>query len=154
MTTQTRNTMDKDIGRFNGRVAVRLTALVVLLVCPACSSGRVPVRGEVTFDGKAIEDGTISLEPADGKGPTTGGKITAGRYELTGDAAPLAGRKVVRIFAVRKTGKKVAAQFAPAGTMIDNVESYVPSVYNSNSSLTCEVSSEGSEQIDFNLKSK
>jgi hypothetical protein len=146
--------MDKDIGRLNGRAAMRLTALVVLLICPACSSGRVPVRGEVTFDGKAVEDGTISLEPADGKGSTTGGKITAGKYELTGNAAPLAGKKTVRIFAVRKTGRKIAAQFAPSGTMIDDVESYIPKSYNANSTLTCEVSSEASKQIDFNLKSK
>ena len=38
--------------------------------------------------------------------------------------------------------------------MIDDVEAYIPDVYNSNSTLTCEVSSEGPKQIDFHMKSK
>jgi hypothetical protein len=137
-----------------GRTALLVAVLAVLATCPACGSGRVPIQGEVTFNGKAIEDGTISLEPADGQGSTTGGKIAGGKYQLTGDAAPLPGKKIVRIFAVRKTGRKIAAQFAPPGTMIDDVEPYIPDIYNNGSTLTCEVSREASNQIDFNLKSK
>ena len=141
--------------RFTSRAAMLLTALVVLAICPACGGpGRIPVQGEVTFDGKAVEEGTISFEPAEGKGSSTGGKIVSGKYELIGDAAPLPGKKVVRIFAVRKTGRKVADRFAPPGTMVDDVEPYIPDIYNSKSTLTCEVSNEGSKQIDFNLKSK
>lgn len=151
--TPRRNMMDK-ASCCAGQTALLLAVLAVLATCPACSSGRIPIQGEVTFNGKAVEDGTISLEPADGQGSTTGGKITAGKYELTGAAAPLPGKKIVRIFAVRKTGRKIAAQFAPPGTMIDDVEPYIPDIYNSGSTLTCEVSPEASKQIDFNLKSK
>ena len=69
---------ERSQNRFTGRVAMLLTALVVLATCLGCGNGRFPIQGEVTFDGKAVEDGTISFEPADGKGSTTGGKIAAG----------------------------------------------------------------------------
>lgn len=136
------------------RALVLSAAAVVLTLCPACSDRRCPIQGEVTFNDKAVEDGTISLEPFDRQGPTTGGKITAGMYQLTGNAAPLPGKKTVRIFAARKTGRKVQAQFAASGTMIDDIEPYIPTVYNTSSTLTCEVSRDASSRIDFSLKSK
>ena len=60
---------------------------VVLLACCGCSDGKVIVRGTVTVDGQPIDEGMISLEPADGQGPTTGGIIKEGKYELNGKAA-------------------------------------------------------------------
>ncbi len=71
--------------------------LIITLFMVGCGSNRFPVAGEVTFDGKPVEQGTISLEPIDRQGPTTGGKITNGKYRLEGDAAPLPGKKTVRI---------------------------------------------------------
>lgn len=132
-----------------------LAAIAVAAICPGCGRERLTIQGEVTFNGKPVEEGTISLEPADGKGPTTGGKIAAGQYLLAGVAAPLPGKKIVRISAVRKTGRKVAAGLAsPPDTMIDEIDRYIPKIYNTNSTLTCEVSHEGSKTIDFNLKSQ
>jgi hypothetical protein len=37
---------------------------------------------------------------------------------------------------------------------VDEVESYIPAIYNTESTLACEVVAGGSSQIDFNLKSK
>jgi hypothetical protein len=136
------------------RTATLLTAALLLTICPACSNGRFPVQGEVTFNGKAIDDGTISFEPVDGNGPTTGGKITAGKYQLTGDAAPVPGKKTVRIFAVRKTGRKIADQLAPKGTMIDDVAAYIPDIYNGRSTLACDVVPGGPNVADFHLKAQ
>jgi hypothetical protein len=42
------------------------------------------VKGTVTYEGKEVEDGWIRFAPVDGKGPTTGGKINAGHYEVSG----------------------------------------------------------------------
>lgn len=131
-------------------------AIAVLAFSPGCGRERlaVPIQGEVTFNGKPVEEGTISLEPADGKGVTTGGKIVDGKYQLTGIAAPSVGKKLVRISAVRKTGRKVRGDsFSPAGTMVDEIERYLPDVYNTRSTLSCEVSADASKQIDFHLKS-
>lgn len=150
MKTQKSNTT-RTASRFGSRTARRMAAIMVLAICPACSNGRVPVQGEVTFNGKAVDDGTISLEPADGNGPTTGGKITAGRYRLTGNVAPFPGKKTVRIFAVRKTGRKVPKQFAPAGATVDDIEPYIPESYNGRSTLACEVTAPGPSVADFHL---
>src|SRR5207253_1220870 len=82
---------------------------VVLLACCGCSDGKVIVRGTVTVDGQPIDEGMISLEPADGQGPTTGGIIKEGKYELNGKAAVAPGEKIVRISGVRKTGRMIEA---------------------------------------------
>jgi hypothetical protein len=132
-------------------LAAILVAAAVLANCTGCGNGRSPVGGKVTFDGKPVEQGAIVLEPADGHGPTTGGTILDGKYELAGKAAPLPGKKKVRITATRKTGRKVAS--GPLrNTMVDEIESYIPEIYNIDSTLTCEVSPDGSKTINFDLK--
>ena len=142
-----------DHPRFVARLVPGLVATIaVLAICPGCHRGRFPIQGEVTFNGKPVDDGTISLDPIDGKGPTTGGPISAGKYQLTGDAAPLPGKKIVRISAVRKTGRKVPDGFSATGAMLDEIERYLPDVYNARSTLSCEVTDHGPTQIDFHLK--
>ena len=136
-----------------GRIFCLLAAIAAATLCPGCGHGRFPIQGEVTFDGKPVEEGTISLEPANGNGPTTGGKIVAGKYQLTGNAAPLPGKKIVRISAIRKTGRKVADNFKPAGATVDDVEPYIPAIYNSRSTLSCEVAGQTGNRLDFHLKS-
>src|SRR5215472_8383521 len=86
-----------------------LWACAVALTASGCGSGKVPVNGSVLFAGKPVEEGMIAFEPADGKGPTTGGKIEEGRYELVGEAGAMPGQKIVRIVALRKTGRMVPA---------------------------------------------
>jgi hypothetical protein len=134
---------------------VGFLAVIALAVLAGCGSGRFPVHGDVTFGGKPVIEGTISFEPADGQGRATGGKIIDGKYELIGNTASQPGKKIVRIFASRKTGRKVpAGPWAPPGQTVDEVESYIPAIYNTESTLACEVVAGGSSQIDFNLKSK
>ena len=129
--------------------------VAAILFCGGCGhhGGQVPINGEVTFDGKPVEEGSISFEPIDGNGAATGGKIIHGKYELTGQAAPLSGKKIVRISGGRKTGRKIpAGQPAPAGTMIDEVVRYIPDTYGPQSTLTCEIVASGPDKFDFNLK--
>jgi hypothetical protein len=131
-----------------------LVAIAVATICPGCGDRRLPIQGEVTFNGRPVEEGTISLEPADGIGPTTGGEIAAGKYRLIGVAAPLPGKKIVRISAVRKTGRKIAAgPPSPPGILVDEIDRYIPNACNARSSLSCEVSDRGPKQINFHLKS-
>lgn len=128
-----------------------------------CGPGRleVPIHGEVTFSGVPVEQGTISIEPADGKGKATGGEIKGGRYRLAAAAGPLPGTKIVRITAMRKTGRKIeGARLAPEGALIDELngldelEQFIPEIYNSRSTLTCEVGKDLPAQIDFHLESR
>ena len=75
-------------------ISLRMTlVLIALAFLTGCGSGHFPVTGEVTLDDKPVEQGTISFEPTDRQGPTTGGKIVGGKYQLEGDAAPLPGKK-------------------------------------------------------------
>jgi hypothetical protein len=135
---------------------VLLLVILALTALAGCGSSRVPIGGAVTFDGKPVSEGSISFEPADGQGPSTGGKIADGRYELIGEAAPMPGKKTVRIIAVRKTGRKVLRGSFTSTTpeMVDEIERYIPDIYNTRSTLACDVSRDGSKQIDFNLKPK
>ena len=128
---------------------------VVLLACCGCSDGKVIVRGTVTVDGQPIDEGMISLEPADGQGPTTGGIIKEGKYELTGNAAVAPGEKIVRISGVRKTGRMIeAGPPAPKGSLITEMMQCVPSQYNDKSQVHVEVTPGKPNTLNFFIDSK
>lgn len=132
-----------------------IVCLPFLLTGAGCGDGRVAVEGEVTFDGQPVEKGTIAFEPADGAGPMAGGEIQDGRYVLSGDAAVIPGEKIVRITAVRKTGRRLeAGPPEPPGTMVDELERYIPPEYNTQSTLTCEITADGRNQHDFAMESR
>ena len=133
----------------------RATCLVAIVVTMSegCSSGRIPICGEVTLDGKPIEQGTITMEPADGKGKSAGGEIVNGKYQLVGEAAPSLGKKIVRIYAVHKTGRRVRDGFSATGRMLEESVPCIPDIYNAQSILTCEVVA-GRPNQDFRLKSQ
>ncbi len=131
-----------------------LPAVMVLAALAGCGgSGRPTVHGQVTFDGEPVAEGTISFEPADGIGPTTGGSIAGGKYRLSGEAAPVPGKKRVRISAGRKTGRSIpAGEPFPPDVMVEETERYIPDIYNTRSTLTCEVTAKGPNQFDFHLE--
>lgn len=136
----------------------RLAAFVLgwFAVCAGCGKSPTTVQGTVTFDGQPVANGSIVFEPADGAGPTAGGQIVQGKYQLA-DVAP--GDKIVRITAIRETGRQVDSGLQTAGTAtgpsapgqaVDEVEQFIPAIYNQDSTLTCEVVV-GANQHDFDL---
>jgi hypothetical protein len=74
------------------------TAAVVLAGCGSNDKKTAVVRGTVTYDGKAVPNGTVSFIPADGRS-ATGEVQPDGSYILTtyrkGDGAILGQHKVV-----------------------------------------------------------
>jgi hypothetical protein len=130
-------------------------ASIAMMLLSGCGDGKVVVRGMVTVDGQPIDEGSISLEPSDGQGPTTGGLIKAGKYELAGSAAVEPGKKIVRIVGLRQTGKMVpAGPPAPKGTLIPQMIQCVPSHYNDQSRLQVDVTPGKANKHDFQLDSK
>ena len=143
-----------NIGRQNSRHAIATWLLAgFMAVCIGCGGSDLStVEGTVTFDGEPVEEGSIVFEPADGVGPAAGGTIEQGRYRLAGDAGVVPGQKTVRISAVRSTGRQVeAGSPAPEGTMVDEVEQYIPVQYNQKTTLTAEVPP-GQVTLDFDLQ--
>jgi hypothetical protein len=139
------------LDRARRRVLMVLAGAAVILAT-GCGDGRVRVSGTVRFEGAPVEEGIISFEPVDGKGPTTGGSITDGRYDLTGDARATEGEKIVRIVGSRKTGRKVPAGGpAPAGTMIEERVQCIPRQYNDQSTLKVRITPGRDNTHNFDL---
>ena len=142
----------------NARNGIRRPTLLGL-VCAAlflqtgCGDGRMRVRGSVLFDGKPVDEGAIALEPANGQGPSTGGPITDGVYDLTGVARSTVGEKIVRIIASCKTGRKIPIP-PPArpGTMIDERIQCIPKQYNEQSTLRVQITPGKDNTHNFDLK--
>ena len=142
------------LGRFETPKSRWVDGLILagLVFCWGCGSGLVSVEGQVTWQGQPVEEGTIVFEPADGQGPSAGGKIQNGQYRLSGPAGVQPGEKIVRITAARKTGRKLeAGPPSPPGTWIEEVESYIPTEYNSQSKLRCTIPPGKSSRQDFAL---
>jgi len=108
-----------------------------------CGSGPrpVPMRGEVTFDGAPVGEGTITLSPAPGHtGAGTGGTIVDGRFEIPGDVGPVTGTAYrVEIHGYAKLGKMVPDPFNPSGPKLPYKEDYIPARYGLKSTLVVEV---------------
>lgn len=132
-------------------VAVVLAACTGGMALPGCGRGGMPVSGAVSFDDAPVDRGTISFVPADGIGPTFGGLIEAGRYAVV---APTPGTKIVRVSAVRPTGRKIPPDPLVGETApVDEIAPYIPEQYNDQSTLTCDVVA-GPNHFDFHLKSR
>jgi hypothetical protein len=61
----------------------RALPVLLLSLVSGCGGNFARVSGEVTYEGKPVEKGTISFLPVDGKGPSAGAAIVNGRYTAT-----------------------------------------------------------------------
>jgi hypothetical protein len=113
--------------------------LLGVVALAGCGSGPrlLHVFGNITFEGKPIENGTIEFIPADGTpGPSMGSSIKDGKYEIAKTKGPHEnGVYQVRITNMRKTGKKTRNFMAPGGPLVDVEENVIPAKYNAQSTL-------------------
>jgi hypothetical protein len=125
---------------------------MLLVLLTGCGSGKVSVHGRVNYDGQSVNEGTIFLEPADGRGPSNEAPIQQGQYDLS---AVVPGSKIVRIIGYRKTGR-LKETGSPTGEplKIEEKEPYIDKSYNEHSTLTRDIEPGKDQQIDFDLKSK
>jgi len=72
-----------------------LLGLVALIAVVGCRPKPNVVQGTVTYDGKNVNGGAITLYPQDGKGPSTGATIIDGYYRIEKNLT--VGRKRVEI---------------------------------------------------------
>ena len=141
--------------------AVILLAGVGLLSGCGRNSGpeRAMVRGQVTFDGAPVEQGTIVLLPANSKGPSSGGPIQKGEFLLPAESGPVPGDYRVEIRATKQEGTVTVAGVAgattgpSAGSTEPKIVMFIPDRYNTKSELTAKVAP-GQNELTFPLKSK
>ena len=133
--------------------AVFLSSLTCISGCGGGGTGnRATVSGTVKFDGQPIEEGQITFTPTGKTGTIVGGAIKAGAYSIPVEAGPEPGEHKVAVTASRKTGKQIEAIMpAPAGTMIDVTEMYVPKKYNAETTLRFDVKAGDNKDANFDL---
>lgn len=108
------------------------------------------VSGTVTYQGEAVEQGSIRFVPTgETKGQVTGAAITQGKYEASAKGGVLVGTQRVEITAIapRKDprGRDLAAMEG-AGVQ------YLPEKYNRQSTLTVTIESGGPAVHDYDLQ--
>ena len=75
----------------------------VFVVCMFAGCGpdnpldRQAISGMVTFDGKPLPHGSISFEPSQSGGVTSGATVTNGQYDIVAHKGLPSGRYLVRI---------------------------------------------------------
>jgi hypothetical protein len=130
--------------------------VVIFMLRPSSGTERANVSGMVKFMGQPIESGKISFESPDSSAPGSNGEIVNGYFDLSGDRAPGTGNMVVRIWAVRKTGKKLDTKKLGPGMEsftgdLDEQEMYIPAKHNSASKLQKQISPGITNVFDFDL---
>jgi hypothetical protein len=130
-----------------------LLCAIVLPISLGCGhGGRMSVEGTVTLDGRPLEKGSIQFSPLPGtKGPTAGGDIVNGKFNILPVGGPFAGKFTVQINAVGLTGRKILDP--RSNTMVDEYAQCLPARYNSQSELQAEVTANGPNRFDFALTS-
>jgi hypothetical protein len=131
--------------------------LVVALVALAGCGGEtgpktMRVWGDVSYDDKPVEDGTITFETGDGSAPAQG-QIKAGHYDVPAAAGPMPDKTyVVKINALAKTGKTVPNVMGDGAPTMDVMMETIPIEYNAKSNLKATISPDSSKnQFDFKL---
>lgn len=102
--------------------------------------GKLSVSGTVSVNGTPVDQGTIRFAPADGKGPTDGATITAGKYSL--QVAP--GAKSVHIEGHQQVGEAKQNPDDPSSPVLPVYEPIV------NTDVTADISGSRSD-LNFDL---
>ena len=127
---------------------------LALAGCGETKSSRAEIRGEVTLDGKPLEQGAIRFIPVQaGSGTATGGDIKAGKYRIPADRGAALGTNRVEVTALRATGKRVPNPMGKPGDTVEMFEGAVAARFDSASTLT-KVVEPGSNTANFAVESK
>jgi hypothetical protein len=129
-----------------------LGLIAVVIGCGPATPERASVSGKVTLDGQAIEQGSISFLPAEGNaGPSAGGVIANGRYDIEKKDGPILGKTRIELRAWKKSGRQIPNPMS-AGSMMDEKVEAFPKEFNEESTLLKEIKS-GHNTFDFELES-
>jgi hypothetical protein len=115
------------------------------------STGRQEVTGTVYFKGQPLDQGRIHFVPVGG-GPTeSGATIENGRYRIPRDNGLMPGTYKVSVFSYDQKGAKVQSEEVPGDPGNTQFKERIPAKYNTQTTLTAEVTAGGSNVFDFKI---
>ena len=128
--------------RATTRVAAAMWLLTITMAgCRHSGTTTFPVSGTVTYNGKPLPEVSIVLMPESGPNAADACAIHDGRFAFSARA----GKKKVEIRATREVGPVIRSMGAR------EKQSYIPAVYNSQTTLTADVVPDGSNHFAFDL---
>jgi len=135
--------------------------LVAGLAISGCGGGdnlpRERIAGTVTLDGTPLADGNISFMPVDPATTSTdvGAIIARGAFDVPRDKGPVPGKYRVSISSTEETAAKAGKQAPqPGDGDAPLIRERIPAKYNSQTTLTAEVTKGGKNAFEFLLSSK
>lgn len=145
--------MSRKLWNFSFNKLAAFLAIVMIIGCSKKNTGpnRATIGGRISYNGQPLDKGVIEFVPTgETKGPSSGGAIENGKYNIT-EKGPTPGLHKVLIRATRKTVKMVDAGLQTGGTKVEATEQYIPPQYNSRTTLEVNIKS-GSNKQDFDSK--
>jgi hypothetical protein len=130
-------------------ISIALAAFFLPLAgCEPAAPTNIPVSGKVTLHGQPLDQGTIQFSPAAGQATMSGGEIKDGSYSLSADNGLEPGRYDVRISS--SVGGAGSADALPGETK-ETPKPLIPAEYNSNTTLSVEVTKDGPNSFNFDI---
>jgi len=133
-----------------------IVAMALFAGCGGASDNlpRQAVSGEVKFDGAPLKSGLIQFQPAEAGAVTAGGtSIYNGSYSLPASQGLVPGKYQVSVTAAGEATTPLAPGTMP-GDPAYKVKEPIPTKYNVTTELKAQVTKEGPNKFNFDLKSK
>lgn len=130
-----------------GKPPMRWLVLLLLLATGCGPSTAVAIKGQVTFDGLPVDQGSITFVPTS-EGKKLAAAIVGGQYEIPLDREAKPGTYRVEVSWSKKTGRTLPS--ADPGFTHEETREAIPAQYNTASTLTREIIA-GENVVDFKL---
>ena len=134
-------------------------AALALVLLGGCGGGsdelpRQAVSGEVKFNGAPLKSGLIQFQPAEPGAVTAGGAgIVDGSYSIPASEGLVPGNYEVSITSVGEAAAPLAEGARP-GDPVMKVKDPIPARYNVKTQEKAQVTKEGPNTFNFDLKAK
>ncbi|MFH1919557.1 MAG: hypothetical protein ABIP48_06725 [Planctomycetota bacterium] len=140
---------------WSGAVIVCTVGVALLAGCaPADTGGRLGVSGTVTFEGKALDQGTIEFtSTGEGAAVHTGAMISGGSYSVPAQQGLPPGTYLVKISStVEDPSAEVPEMPGMAEEGAPEPEDRIPAEYNTESKQEITVTGGGPQKFDFDIQ--
>jgi hypothetical protein len=129
-------------------VPLLLAAVAATLSGCGPSDGRLPISGDVKFQGVPLANGTIQFVAVDGSS-MTGGDVVEGEFAIPAERSVKPGTYVVRISSVKEGA--VPAEEAPGNSLDARNLELIPAEWNVGSEEKREIVADGDNRFTFEI---